>query len=103
MASIPDRRGAILDAAEAVFASHGFAATTIDAVAAKAGIAKGSIYNYFPSKEALFEQVFVNAVSRLEADALRILAEPISASERLSRRAFAPGSFSFPCSAFLIW
>ena len=85
MANIADRRAAILAAAEAVFAACGYAATTVEAVAAKAGIAKGSVYNYFESKEALFEQVFVKAVSLLEADALGILSEPISASERLSR------------------
>ncbi len=83
--STPNRKTAILAAAETVFAAHGYAATTIDAVAAKAGIAKGSVYNYFQSKEALFEQVFVNAVSTIEADAFRILSEPSSASERLSR------------------
>ena len=85
MANIADRKEAILAAAEAVFAANGYAATTMDAVASKAGIAKGSLYNYFQSKEALFEEVFTKAVSILEADALRILAEPISASERLSR------------------
>ncbi len=85
MANIPDRRAEILAAAEAVFASCGYAATTMDAVAAKAGIAKGSVYNYFESKEALFEQVFTNAVSLLEDDALRILSEPTSATERLNR------------------
>ncbi len=85
MAHIADRKGEILAAAEAVFAACGYAATTMEAVAAKAGIAKGSVYNYFQSKEALFEQVFTKAVSLLEADALGILSEPISASERLSR------------------
>ena len=84
MANIADRKKEILSAAEAVFAACGYAASTVDAVASKAGIAKGSVYNYFPSKEALFEQVFVKAVNLLEADVLRILSEPISASERLS-------------------
>ena len=85
MAHISDRKAAILAAAEAVFADCGYAATTVDAVASKAGIAKGSVYNYFQSKEALFGQVFINAVGLLEAEALRILTEPTSATERLSR------------------
>ncbi len=80
-----DRRAAILAAAGAVFADSGYAASTVEAVAAKAGIAKGSVYNYFPSKEALFEQVFIEAVSIIEAGALKILSEPSSATERLSR------------------
>jgi len=45
----------ILDAALAVFAEKGFAATRLDDIAAKAGITKGTIYLYFDSKQALFE------------------------------------------------
>jgi len=45
----------ILEAALAVFAEKGFAATRLDDVAAKAGITKGTIYLYFNSKQALFE------------------------------------------------
>lgn len=83
--NVSGRRAAILAAAGAVFADCGYAASTVEAVAAKAGIAKGSVYNYFPSKEALFEQVFIEAVSTIETDALAILAQPSSATERLSR------------------
>ena len=45
----------ILDAALAVFAQKGFAATRLDDVAAKCGITKGTIYLSFDSKQALFE------------------------------------------------
>jgi AcrR family transcriptional regulator len=45
----------ILDAALAVFAQKGFAATRLDDIAARAGITKGTIYLYFDSKQALFE------------------------------------------------
>jgi len=51
------RPGEILDAALKVFAQRGFAATKLDAVAAAAGIGKGTIYLYFSSKEALFREV----------------------------------------------
>ena len=51
------RPGEILDAALAVFAERGFAATRLDAVAAAAGIGKGTIYLYFGSKEDLFRAV----------------------------------------------
>jgi AcrR family transcriptional regulator len=46
---------AILDAALDVFAEKGFANARLDDVAAKAGVAKGTIYLYVSSKEALFE------------------------------------------------
>ena len=49
------RPAEILDAALAVFAQKGFAATKLDDIAAKAGITKGTIYLYFDSKQALFE------------------------------------------------
>src|SRR5215213_601933 len=46
---------AILDAALDVFAESGFAPARLEEVAARAGVAKGTIYLYFPSKQALFE------------------------------------------------
>ena len=82
--NVPDRRQKILAAAEAVFDANGYATATVEQVAAKAGISKGSIYNYFRSKEELFEQVFANAVSQLEAQALQILAEQVSPDQKLS-------------------
>jgi AcrR family transcriptional regulator len=51
------RPGEILDAALNVFAERGFAATRLDAVAAAAGVGKGTIYLYFSSKEDLFRAV----------------------------------------------
>jgi len=44
----------ILDAALAIFAEKGFAATRMDDIAARAGVTKGTIYLYFESKEAVF-------------------------------------------------
>jgi AcrR family transcriptional regulator len=51
-------RGAVLRAAQKLFESKGFAATTMDEIAAAAGVAKGAVYHHFPSKEELFEAVF---------------------------------------------
>ena len=45
----------IVEAAMRLWAEKGFAATRLDDVAAEAGVAKGTIYLYFASKEALFE------------------------------------------------
>ncbi len=57
------RRQAILDAALDVFAANGFAATRLDEIAEKAGVAKGTIYLFFKDKEDLFEQIVLGAVS----------------------------------------
>ena len=48
------REGEILRAARKVFAERGFAAATIDMIAAEAGVAKGTVYLYYPSKEEIF-------------------------------------------------
>lgn len=47
-------RALFMDAAEALFAANGFFLTTIEDIAKRAGFSKGSIYNYFESKEAIF-------------------------------------------------
>src|SRR5215472_7370156 len=50
-----DRRSRILEAAERAFVRHGFHATTMQHVAAEAGMSPGNLYRYFRSKEALVE------------------------------------------------
>lgn len=57
------RRQAILKAGLAVFAAEGFAATKLDDVAEKAGVAKGTIYLHFRDKQDLFEQIVRDAVA----------------------------------------
>ncbi len=49
-----DRQRAVLKAAETVFSRHGFAEATIDDIAQEAGISKGYVYTYFPTKEDIF-------------------------------------------------
>lgn len=53
----------LMQAALAAFSEKGFAATTIDAVAARAGVSKGTMYLYYPSKEALLEAVIRHYLS----------------------------------------
>src|SRR5437016_9091801 len=48
------RRLAILQAARTVFARQGYADTVVDDIAAQAGIGKGTLYLYFPSKEQIY-------------------------------------------------
>lgn len=50
-----DRRELILDVASEVFVVEGYAATSMSSIAAKLGGSKGTLYNYFKSKEELFE------------------------------------------------
>ncbi len=55
---IAARKNQILDAAAVVFAEKGFHPTTIRDIAKRAGIADGTIYNYFDSKPALLMGIF---------------------------------------------
>jgi AcrR family transcriptional regulator len=50
-----DRETQILDVASEHFGTHGFAGTSVAAVAAGAGISKPLVYSYFGSKEGLYE------------------------------------------------
>jgi AcrR family transcriptional regulator len=52
-----ERREAILAAALEEFSTSGFAATRLDDVARRAGVAKGTIYLYFRDKETLFQEL----------------------------------------------
>jgi AcrR family transcriptional regulator len=54
-----NRERAILDAALTVFAAQGYSGTTMDAVAAEAGVTKPTLYSYFPSKESLFQAMML--------------------------------------------
>jgi AcrR family transcriptional regulator len=75
------RRQAILQAALEAFSRNGFAATRIEDVAARAGVAKGTVYLYFPNKETLFGELIRNAVTpvlaRLEGAAAQAPPEQI--------------------------
>jgi AcrR family transcriptional regulator len=88
MATQAERRektkAAIVKAAKRIFGERGFAATTMDEIAAGARVAKGAVYHHFPTKEALFEAVFdqtslelvsdLDRISRAEKDALAAMA-----------------------------
>ena len=71
---IAARKAQILDAATKVFAEKGFHPTTIKDIAAEAGIADGTIYNYFTNKTALLiailDRMRVTIVSDADLEAL---------------------------------
>jgi AcrR family transcriptional regulator len=61
-------RDAIVAAATTLFGEKGFADTIIDEIAAAAAVAKGAVYNHFPNKEAVFEEVLRLTSAALAAD-----------------------------------
>ena len=57
------RPGELLDAALDLFVEKGFAATRVEEVAARAGVSKGTLFLYFPSKDELFKAVVRHSIS----------------------------------------
>src|SRR6202030_3436012 len=57
-----ERRAAIVDAAMEEFVARGFAATRLDDIAKRAGVAKGTIYLHFKDKESMFEELVRTAI-----------------------------------------
>ena len=79
-----EKRALIIEAAAKVFARRGLAGTLMAEIAIEAGIGKGTLYEYFDSKENLFFAVFEWFVQATEAEAkVSISALGGSASERL--------------------
>ena len=67
-AATEQRRCSILEAARAVFARQGYAATVVDDIAAQAGIAKGTLYLYFRSKEQIYLAALLEEARQMDAD-----------------------------------
>lgn len=64
----PERQASILRAAATAFAGAGFAATSMEEVAAAAGVTKLIVYRHFPSKEALYRAVLTQVAARLHEE-----------------------------------
>lgn len=82
----PDqRRREILDAATVLFRERGFDVTTVQAIAAKAGVAAGTVYLYYPSKEAILvaiQEVFESGLlDRFAEIAEKVLEEEAAGGE----------------------
>ena len=80
-----DKRARIVEAAVRVFAERGFFNATVAEIARAAGVADGTIYLYFKSKDDLLLQLFEEKMAELLASAQQALAEETTAPARLSR------------------
>lgn len=97
------RPAEIIAAAMELWKERGFAATRLEDVAKGAGVAKGTIYRYFPSKEALFEAAvedrITHSVEQAQRDTLTSTAPTedilIQYFERIRDEMVEGGSFIF--------
>ena len=65
----------LLDAALALFVEKGFAATRSEEIAARAGVAKGTLYRYYPSKDELFKAMVRDNLSVHIAESTALAAQ----------------------------
>ncbi|PXY31535.1 TetR/AcrR family transcriptional regulator [Prauserella muralis] len=82
-ARMDSQRAAILDAAVEVLADSGYAGCSMAAVAAKAGVATGSVYRHFPGKAELVAELFGLLVTREVGAVERAANEPGDVAERV--------------------
>jgi AcrR family transcriptional regulator len=75
VSGVAGRREAILEAARACFEEHGYAATTIELIAARSGASNGSIYHHFGSKDGILAALYTSAVASYQDELLALLRE----------------------------
>lgn len=63
----PARRAAVIEAAEAEFGAHGFSNGSLNVIARRAGVAKGSLFQYFADKRDLYAYIADVASQRVRA------------------------------------
>jgi AcrR family transcriptional regulator len=79
-ARLDAQRDALVAAAAALLAEHGYAGCTVAAVAGRAGVASGTVYKYFAGKSELIAEVFRSIVTH-EVEVVRAAASSGSAAE----------------------
>jgi len=87
------RRAQILTAARQSFTRHGVTRTTVETIAKTAGMAKGTVYLYYRSKDDMLHQILTEDLAELKDDALRCVMSPGTVDERLQRFLHAVISF----------
>ncbi|MDA2890485.1 TetR/AcrR family transcriptional regulator [Mycolicibacterium sp. BiH015] len=88
-----DRRAAVVSAAEAEFAAHGFSAGSLNVIARRAGVAKGSLFQYFADKRDLY--AFITDVGSQRVRAYM--------EEQIARLDPARPFFEFLTDLFDVW
>lgn len=78
-----ERQHEILKAARSVFLKHGFEQTSMDMVAEKSQLAKGTLYLYFKSKEELYISLVESDIEQLNSNVAEVLTDKIDAETKL--------------------
>jgi len=94
-----ERPQQILDAAFAVFGEHGLAGARLEDIARRAGIAKGTIYLYFPNKEALFKEMVRSTMIARIAEAEQNVAADVRSTATSQLLAYGERWWAFLCGS----
>ena len=78
------RREEILDAAHTLFTTKGFQPTTMEDILGIVGIAKGTLYYHFPSKEQILKALVLRIVHQVEQQAREIATSSAPATDKLA-------------------
>ena len=73
-----ERRKEILETAERLFLTKGYTKTTVNDILKEIGIAKGTFYHYFKSKEEVMDEIIMRIIKEDVTKAKRIVPIPIS-------------------------
>jgi len=84
-AVVPDKHAAILRAAIRVFANNGYFNSKVADIAREAGVADGTVYLYFKSKEEILHSIFDRSMEKAIADGKKQLADITDPREKLRR------------------
>jgi AcrR family transcriptional regulator len=76
-------RAAILQASESAFAEHGFHSAKMEDIAARAGVAVGTLYNYFEDRKHLLGALLDECGAQLEAELEKTLTGKVPFGQRL--------------------
>jgi AcrR family transcriptional regulator len=79
------RTGLILDVAEKVLVEKGYRDTSMDEIAARAGVAKGTLYQHFSRKEDLVFALFERSLALFEQTVQQTAVSPLTARAKLER------------------
>jgi TetR/AcrR family transcriptional regulator, fatty acid metabolism regulator protein len=83
--AIADKRGAILRAAIRVFAHNGYFNSKVADIAREAGVADGTVYLYFKSKEEILHSIFDRSMEEAIAEGRKQIENTTDAREKLRR------------------
>lgn len=73
----------LLDAARQLFAEKGVAGTTIDEIADRADVARGTFFNYFPNKDAVLQALWLAQLEKLDLTIRQQLSMKLSTGDRI--------------------